>query len=280
MSASSYNTLKDVELLSIQANLTAAGDQRCLRLALDHLGQRSGSCIRVLDFGCGTGCVTASRFGNDLRFSVLAIDRDRFSIYYASKHHSSANITYKNIELQGIQPGEHFDILFASYVLHHNAAPQALLSLLWDRVASPGALIIRTCNDALLRKNTQTPFLSALEKQAEAAHGRSQRFHGQQLPHHILSLSPSPSSTQIVSTPIHSEVMTPDERMDFFDFICRRKLAYIQHAAISDLEKTSNANDLLNTYTEERKKFSKGAIGEWAHDLQAWVLIKSESERV
>lgn len=277
MSRSSYNIQDDLKVLQYQASLTADGDLKCMAHARAAIG--GGAKKQVLDFGCGDGSVTSSRFEDKNLYDVTGVDRDSFAIEYATAHNARPNIIYKNAELDEFESESSFDIVFASYVLHHNTQALELLQRLWRLTRSPGALIVRTCNDNLLRQDGNNEYARNLSAHAGRSPGVSQRFHGEQMATHAASLSPPPCDVRIISTSLDSSVMTPDGRRDFFDFVCQRQLGYVRNASQHNEQMLDLFRALSAKYADERERFAAGNAARWTHTLQAWTLIKADASQ-
>lgn len=116
---------------------------------------------KVLDVGCGTGDMLASRFG-DSDFGILVgFDRSKRQIETAKIKHGSPNRYYYEVDIESPDFSEtlesiknslqikHFDIVNVSMVLLHVQDPEKLLSILRSSISNHGTIIIRDIDDGI-----------------------------------------------------------------------------------------------------------------------------------
>jgi SAM-dependent methyltransferase len=99
---------------------------------------------RILDIGCGTGMqLTAPLAAAHPEIEIIGVDSDAASIAWASARNRLANLRFAVGELAA---GAEFDLVIASEVLEHVAAPGDFLQMLRRRLATDGRLIITVPN--------------------------------------------------------------------------------------------------------------------------------------
>ncbi len=148
----------------------------------------------VLDAGCGYGTVTQSRFGNDDRFEVVTIDEAEDVLEIAKDRYSAPNIEYRWLAVNNLGKANlgTFDIVFASYLFHHIANQESVLSLLWEHVRDDGVLAVRSCEDGQHMHYPPEDEMDWIVERTDEIPGRSDRTHGRRLPTHLKRLSPPP----------------------------------------------------------------------------------------
>ncbi len=107
-----------------------------------HLFRRAGLAARqrILDFGCGTGALTAEA-GRAAGRPVLGVDRDESLIAFARRAYPGG--TYRvGDEDALLRRKERFDLVFLSFVLMWQQRPIALLRKLRRLLASDGVLLV------------------------------------------------------------------------------------------------------------------------------------------
>ncbi|MGE0046393.1 MAG: class I SAM-dependent methyltransferase [Hyphomonadaceae bacterium] len=272
---SSYRAVEDVDRLHFQASLTHKADRRCISLAVD-TALRAGRTLplRVLDVGFGSGVVTSLRFGGDARFQVTAIDRDERCVALARAAFAHPNVLYRAADVEQADIRHRYDIVWASYVVHHAQDPAVMLQRLWRLVDAGGALLVRTCDDDRLRQDPPNAFYEALKEASENAPGLSNRYHGQSLPDDARALQPPPSAVEAIRSSITSVRMTAAERRAFFDFVCKPRYDYWRRAALSGWGAAAERQLGLSKYQSEREAFAASRSAVWRHSLQIWMMTK------
>jgi SAM-dependent methyltransferase len=98
---------------------------------------------RVLDVGCGSGTQLTRPLAEAFpEVAIVAVDDDAKSIAWAQAQHPPANLRFDAPEaVEG-----KFDLVIASEVLEHVAAPDAFLAYLRERVTEGGRLILTVPN--------------------------------------------------------------------------------------------------------------------------------------
>ena len=172
----------------------------------------------VLDVGCGYGTVTQSRFGNDERFDVVAIDDAEEVLKVAKDEYSASNIEYRWLDVNNLSKADlgTFDLVFASYLFHHIANQESVLSLLWEQVREDGAMMIRSCDDGQhlhYPPNENTEWVVEI---TDTIPGSSDRTHGRRLPTHLKRLSSSPADVWLDLQNYHTAGRTSAERRDYW----------------------------------------------------------------
>ena len=110
--------------------------------SLYHLAAPHAAGARVLDAGCGTGYGAAVLAGAGAR-SVLAIDRDPFSIWFARRHFSHPAITFRRADCERlVLATESLDLVFSSNVLEHLEHPELFFAAAFNALAHGGTAVI------------------------------------------------------------------------------------------------------------------------------------------
>ena len=111
---------------------------------------------RVLDAGCGTG-YGAAVFARAGARSVLAIDCDPFSIWFARRHFSHPAISFRKADCELlVLPAQSLDLIFSSNVLEHLEHPETFLATASKALVTGGTAVIAVppiTTDAVLKEN-------------------------------------------------------------------------------------------------------------------------------
>ncbi len=114
---------------------------------LDFIGSciRSHSPARILDVGCGAGTqLTEPLAAAFPDIEITAVDEDEGSLAWARHHAAAPNIRF--LAPTELPREEVFDLVIASEVLEHVAAPDAFLRALRDRLSRGGRLLLTVPN--------------------------------------------------------------------------------------------------------------------------------------
>lgn len=97
---------------------------------------------RVLDAGCGTG-YGAAVFASAGARSVLAIDCDPLSIWFARRHFSHPAISFRKADCERLAlPAQSLDLVFSSNVLEHLEHPSAFLAAAFNGLVPGGVAVL------------------------------------------------------------------------------------------------------------------------------------------
>jgi 2-polyprenyl-3-methyl-5-hydroxy-6-metoxy-1,4-benzoquinol methylase len=111
---------------------------------------------RVLDAGCGTGYGAAVFAAAGAR-SVLAIDRDPFSIWFARRHFAHPAVSFRKADCERLALAtESLDLVFSSNVLEHLEHPELFLAAAFNALVTGGAAVIAVppiTTEAVLHEN-------------------------------------------------------------------------------------------------------------------------------
>jgi SAM-dependent methyltransferase len=111
---------------------------------------------RVLDAGTGTGYGAAVLAGAGAR-SVLAVDLDPFSLWFARRHFSHPAISFRRAHCERLAiPARSLDLVFSSNVLEHLERPHTFLATAFDALVPGGAAVIAVppiTTEAAMREN-------------------------------------------------------------------------------------------------------------------------------
>src|SRR5215831_15958585 len=114
------------------------------RALLTEVGIPSGAIC--LDVGCGGGDVTfelARAAGPTGR--AIGVDLDDIKLDIARReaaHQDLSNITFEARDVTEWDPSEHFDVIYARFLLTHLADPAALVSVLRQKLRRGGVIIV------------------------------------------------------------------------------------------------------------------------------------------
>ncbi|MES1955917.1 class I SAM-dependent methyltransferase [Salinisphaera hydrothermalis] len=117
---------------------TAAAVAEAMRVALAPIGEES-----LLEFGCGTGLITAALAPHVAR--ILALDSAPGMIDALReklRRHGIDNVDAKVGDLPDNPPEGRFDAIVSSMTMHHIADTDALLRVLFDRLKSGGRIAL------------------------------------------------------------------------------------------------------------------------------------------
>jgi 2-polyprenyl-3-methyl-5-hydroxy-6-metoxy-1,4-benzoquinol methylase len=111
---------------------------------------------RVLDAGCGTGYGAAVFAGAGAR-SVLAIDCDPLSIWFARRHFSHPAISFRKADCELlVLPAQSLDLVFSSNVLEHLEHPETFLATASNALVTGGTAVFAVppiTTEAVLQEN-------------------------------------------------------------------------------------------------------------------------------
>lgn len=180
---SSYDPVRDDWRLSIQGDFCAAPDERAIRRALTLLeGTIPARRLRVLDIGCGTGYVTSSRFGDNDKFEVLALDRSREAIHLAATRYGNTGIEFVQADFMEWEPADDtFDLVWLSQVLQHAADPWRMLLRAGGCLRMGGVLLLHNSDDGSYLVHPMNDEVAYLLQQTEKLEGHSDRRIGRKL---------------------------------------------------------------------------------------------------
>lgn len=226
---SEYDPEVDHERLQLSSSIHYDQDERNIERIIDHF-QETGvePPYRVLDAGCGYGTVTQSRFGEDDRFDIVAIDDVESVLRIAQDRYTAPNIEYRWMDvnnLDGADLGE-FDLVFASYLFHHITNQESVLSLLWERVREGGALMVRSCDDGQHIHYPPNEDMEWIVNLTDKIPGSSDRTHGRRLPTQLKRLEPMPTDMWLDLKNYHTVGQSKNNRHDYWKVFHSNRLHY------------------------------------------------------
>lgn len=248
---SEYDVDVDHERLQLSAAVHREQDERNIERVVEHFEQVGiEPPYRVLDAGCGYGTVTKSRFGDDDRFEVLAIDQSRNALEVAKDRYAASNVEYRWLDVNNLTDVDFgaFDLVFASYLFHHIANQESVLSLLWENVRDGGCLLIRSCEDGQHMHYPPDEDMDWLVEVTDEIPGSSDRTHGRRLPTHLKRLSPEPEDVWLDLENYHTVGRSSSERRDYWTVFHSNRLHYAKVRAERD-----------NASIEEKRLYQKMA---------------------
>lgn len=226
---SEYDPEVDHNRLQLSAAMHREQDTRNITRIVEHF-QESGieQPYSVLDAGCGYGTVTQSRFGDDDRFEVVAIDDAEEVLKVAKDRYPAPNIEYRWLDVNNLDKANlgTFDIVFASYLFHHVANQESILSLLWEQVRDNGVMAIRSCDDGQHLHYPPNEDMDWIVETTDAIPGSSDRTHGRRLPTHLKRLSPPPTDVWLDLQNYHTVGQDSAERRDYWSVFHSNRLHY------------------------------------------------------
>lgn len=239
---SQYDPEVDHERLQLSSSIHYDQDERNIERIIDYF-QNEGAepPYRVLDAGCGYGTVTQSRFGEDDRFDVLAIDDVSDVLKIAKDQYSAENIEYRWMDVNNVSGADFgkFDLVFVSYLFHHITNQESVLSLLWDRVREDGALMVRSCDDGQHFHYPPNEDMEWIVDITDKIPGSSDRTHGRRLPTHIKRLSPAPADMWLDLENYHTVGKNSSERREYWEVFHSNRSFYAKDHA----ERTATRED-------------------------------------
>lgn len=267
---SEYDPVVDHERLRLSAEIHRAQDERNIERIVSRFRDRGiAQPYRVLDAGCGYGTVTESRFGEDDRFEVLAVDSIQRVLTVAKQQYAASNIEYRRLDVNHIDEAAlgTFDLVFSTYLFHHLTDQKAVLSLLWERVRSGGAMAIRSCDDGQHIHYPRDERMEWLVNETDAIPGSSDRTHGRRLPTHLQRLTPEPTDVWLDLQNYHTVGRDRAERRAYWDVFHSNRLHYAKVRARS--AGATKADERLCAAMSERMDELKQKIVENTHVFDA-----------
>ena len=273
---SEYDPEVDHDRLQLSAEVHREQDDRNLNQIAEHL-QCSGieQPYRVLDAGCGYGTVTQSRFGEDDRFEVVAIDDAQEVLKIAKESYPAENIQYRWLDVNNIDEADlgTFDVVFVSYLFHHIANQEAVLSLLWEHVREDGAMAIRSCDDGQHLHYPPDEDMDWIVDITDEIPGSSDRTHGRRLPTHMKRLSPPPTDVWLDLQNYHTAGRDRSERRNYWNVFHSNRLHYAKVRAERD-NATRDDKRLYETMSEQMERLKEKIVGnEHVFDAKSVPLV-------
>lgn len=226
---SEYDPEVDHDRLQLSAAMHQEQDNRNIDRIVDRF-QKTGieQPYSVLDAGCGYGTVTQSRFGNDERFEVVGIDDAEEVLKIAKDQYPAQNIEYRWLDVNNLAKADlgTFDMVFASYLFHHIANQESVLSLLWDHVREDGAMVVRSCDDGQHLHYPPNEEMGWIVDTTDTIPGSSDRTHGRRLPTHLKRLSPVPTDVWLDLQNYHTVGRDSAARQDYWTVFHSNRLHY------------------------------------------------------
>lgn len=251
MTSSTYTPIDDLERLQASAELHAAQDERHIDAAVEYLlniGHKPP--FQVLDVGCGYGTVTQSRFGDDPRFEVIGVDRNREALTIAREQYNARNIEYVQLDADTLPEALSItpDIVFSSYMLHHIEGSETMLHNLWGLVKDPGVLIIRSCDDGQHMHYPESEDVEFIVRNTEWIAGSSNRQHGRRLYTEMKQLSPQPLNVHFDIETYHTAGCDREMREKYWNVFHSNRIHYAkvnaETEANTDEDKSTTAQEM------------------------------------
>lgn len=229
--ASEYDPEVDHERLKLSSDTHREQDLNNLEQVIGYFESRGlDTPYRVLDAGCGYGTVTQDRFGFDNRFEVVAVDNVQSVLSVARDEYSAPNIDYRKLDVNHLHKSDigKFDLVVATYLFHHLENQEPVLAKLWNRVRSPGALFIRSCDDGQHIHYPPDEGMDWLVNTTDEIKGSSDRSHGRRLYTHLRRLEPEPQSIELDLRNYHTAGKDSKGREQYWDVFHSNRLHYAE----------------------------------------------------
>ncbi|SIR97142.1 Methyltransferase domain-containing protein [Haladaptatus litoreus] len=260
---SEYDPEVDHDRLQLSAAMHEEQDNRNIDQIVGHLQEKGiEQPYSVLDAGCGYGTVTQSRFGDDDRFEVVAIDDAEEVLKVAKDRYSASNIEYRWLNVNNLNKANlgTFDIVFSSYLFHHVANQESILSLLWEQVRDNGAMAIRSCDDGQHLHYPPDEEMDWIVETTDAIPGSSDRTHGRRLPTHLKRLSPPPMDVWLDLQNYHTVGRESAERRDYWSVFHSNRLHYAKVRA-ERADATQEDKQLYETMANRMERLENKIVG-------------------
>lgn len=234
---SEYDPVVDHERLQLSAAMHREQDVHNIDQVVERLRENGlAQPYQVLDAGCGYGTVTQSRFGDDERFEVVAIDNAEEVLEIAKDEYSAPNIEYRWMDVNNLGKADlgTFDIVFASYLFHHITNQESVLSLLWEHVREDGTMMVRSCDDGQHLHYPPNEDMEWIVDTTDSIPGSSDRTHGRRLPTHLKRLSPPPTDVWLDLKNYHTVGRDSAGRRDYWTVFHSNRLHYAKVQAERD----------------------------------------------
>ncbi len=261
--ASEYDPDVDHDRLQLSAAVHREQDLDNIEQALAYFDEQDiEPPYDVLDAGCGYGTVTKSRFGDDDRFRVTAIDVAQSVIGIARAEYAAENITYQTLDVAAIPETDigTFDLVFSSYLFHHldRGAQESVLSILWDVVRPQGVLMIRSCDDGQHLHFPPDEEMDWFVEVTDEIKGSSDRKHGRRLYTHQCRLTPEPLDIDLDLRTYHTAGDSREQRRQYWSVFHSNRLHYAE--VLASRENATSADQELyermhRDYTRLAEKF-------------------------
>lgn len=229
--ASEYDPEVDHERLKLSSEMHRDQDVENLEDVVAHFEDVGiDPPYRVLDAGCGYGTVTRSRFGDDDRFEVLAIDVVPNVLEIAESEYDADNIDYRRLDANDLADADigRFDLVFSTYLFHHLENQEAVLSYLWERVDEDGALLVRSCDDGQHLHYPPDEDMDWVVDVTDDIKGSSDRTHGRRLYTHLKRLQPEPERIDLDLRNYHTADEDRRGRREYWEVFHSNRLHYAE----------------------------------------------------
>lgn len=260
---SEYDPGVDHGRLQLSAAMHRNQDERNIDRIVDRLEESDvEQPYRILDAGCGYGNVTQSRFGDDERFEVLAIDNEKGILEVAKERYPAQNVEYRWLDANDVGKADlgTFDMVFASYLFHHTANQESILSLLWNLVREDGVMMVRSCDDGQHIHYPPNEDMEWIVERTDSIPGSSDRTHGRRLPTQMKRLSPTPVDVWLDLENYHTVGRDSSERRDYWTVFHSNRLHYAKVRAERE-DATSKDKQLYEKMTERMDELEDEIIG-------------------
>lgn len=270
--ASEYDPEVDHERLKLSSDTHREQDVDNLEDVVDYFESRGVETpYRVLDAGCGYGTVAQDRFGFDDRFEVLAVDNVSTVLSVARDEYSAPNIEYRHLDVNDLHQADigTFDLVVATYLFHHIENQEPVLAKLWNRVRTPGALFVRSCDDGQHLHYPPDEGMDWLVEVTDEIKGSSDRTHGRRLYTHLKRLEPEPSRIELDLRNYHTAGKDSGQREQYWDVFHSNRLHYAEVLAKRP-EATAEDRDLYDRMSKRYERLEQKFI-----DNDAFLDAKS-----
>ncbi len=258
---SHYNPNMDRKRLRVQAQESEKFDKNIINHILENFKSDERK-IKVLDVGCADGYVTYTRFNYD-NMIVLGIDKSEDQVANATEEYSNEAFSFKCIDIteEMDKLDNDYDIIFSSYVLNQVKNSDIIMSKLWDKLNTGGAMFVRTPDDGLLVNYPFDEELDHMIEMGDKIKGSSDRIHGRKLYTFMKRFNPKPKNIDIKYLINDTSNLDFEERSKRFDHL----FSFRNGAAVSIAKKTNKEDDkklaekLTRIKKEQQERFENSS---------------------
>lgn len=203
--------------------------------------------INVLDLGCADGYLTKNRFSNSKKWGkVFGLDKQSWAISIA-KNDSDERFKFftfdliehakLNTPITNWVDGTSINLIFSALTIHHLGTnnQQTVLRYLWEQLAAPGALVIRTFDDGLKVTCVEhSDMIEELLGMSEKVPGADDRCHGRRIASQFLSANNDAYKYGMKYFLADTIGMPREEREKFFQYAYGFRIETIKQALDED----------------------------------------------
>lgn len=260
-SNSQYDPNVDRKRLRLQAQASEEFDKDIICKIIENF-KNIDKKIKVLDVGCADGYITYTRFNHE-NMLVLGVDKSIEQINYANEEYSNHIFSFKCLDISEEMDklDNDYDIIFSSYTLNQVKNSDIIMSKLWDKLNTGGAMFARTPDDGLLINYPFDDELDHLIEMGDKIEGSSDRIHGRKLYTFMKRFNPKPKKIDIKYLVNDTSNLDFEERSTRYDHL----FSFRDRAAVRIAKKTNKEDDkklaekLTKIKNEQRERFENSS---------------------